>query len=112
MIWESMGIRDTGKYRRTVDRIMEMKKEGYPIINSYSYLKMVRDLKPEFTCHANDIILDVTADGSIENCRVIRKPIGHISEGIAKVWERTKSSGKKLLQIVTNACSLAMLRIA
>ncbi len=88
-VWENMGIRDTDKYHRTVERIIEMKKEGYPVINSYTYLKMVRELRPEFTCHANDIILDVTADGSIENCRVMREPIGHITEGIKNVWERT-----------------------
>ncbi|WP_406670523.1 radical SAM protein [Methanolobus sp. ZRKC4] len=92
--WEKLGIRDMQKYRTVVDRIIEMKKEGYPIINSYTYLKMVRDLKTEFTCHANDIILDVTADGSIENCRVHRSPIGHISEGIGNVWESTKKLRK------------------
>ena len=99
--WENMGIRDTDKYRRTVTRIMEMKKEGYPIINSYTYLGMVRDLKTEFTCHANDIILNVAADGSIENCRVCRKPIGHISEGIENVWENTR----KLRKDVSDSCN-------
>ena len=92
--WNDMGIRDTDKYRRTVDRIIEMKKEGYPIINSYTYLKMVRDLNTEFVCHANEIILDVTADGSIENCRVHQSPIGHISEGIGNVWASTKELRK------------------
>nr|WP_292468184.1 radical SAM protein [Methanolobus sp.] len=92
--WENMGIRDTDKYRKTVDRIIAMKKEGYPIINSYTYLKMVRDLKTEFVCHANDIILDVTADGSIENCRIHRNPIGNIREGIGNVWQKTKKLRK------------------
>ncbi len=92
--WNDMGIREMDKYRRTVDRIIKMKKEGYPIINSYTYLKMVRDLQTEFVCHANDIILDVTADGSIENCRIHRKPIGNISEGIENVWENTRKLRK------------------
>lgn len=94
--WTEMGIRDMDKYHRTVDRIIEMKKEGYPIINSYTYLKMARELKTEFTCHANDIILDVTADGSIENCRVHRTPIGHIDEGIANVWKNTRELRKNM----------------
>lgn len=92
--WDEVGIREMDKYRRTVDRIMEMKKEGYPVINSYTYLKMVRDLRTEFVCHANEIILNVTADGSIENCRVHHSPIGHISEGIGNVWENTKKLRK------------------
>ncbi len=90
-IWDEMGIRDADKYRITVNRIIEMKKGGYPIINSLTYLQMVRDLKPDYTCHANQIVLGVAADGSVENCRVHREPIGNISEGIAKVWERTKA---------------------
>ncbi len=93
--WENMGIRDIDKYQRTVDSIIRMKKEGYPIINSYTYLRMVRDLRTAFTCHASDIIMDVTADGSIENCRVHRKPIGHISEGIGNVWKRTRDLRKR-----------------
>ncbi|MBP2030348.1 MoaA/NifB/PqqE/SkfB family radical SAM enzyme [Methanohalophilus levihalophilus] len=94
--WENMGIRDTEKYRKTVGRIMEMKKEGYPIINSYTYLEMIRDLRTDFICHANDIILNVTADGTIENCRVHRAPIGHIDDGIANVWKNTREFRKDM----------------
>ncbi|MBN2109808.1 MAG: radical SAM protein [Methanosarcinaceae archaeon] len=95
-IWESMGIRDTGKYRRVVDRIISMKTEGYPVINSFTYLKMVRDLRTDYTCHASDIILDVAADGSIENCRVHREPIGHVRDGVANVWEATVEKRKNM----------------
>ncbi|MDW7731867.1 MAG: radical SAM protein [Methanolobus sp.] len=94
--WDELGIRDPEKYRRAVDRIMEMKKEGYPIINSLTYLKMARDLNTSYSCHANDIILDVAADGSIENCRVYREPIGHIRDGIANVWEATREKRKAM----------------
>lgn len=90
-VWKAMGIRDMDKYHRTIDRIIEMKKEGYPIINSISYLSMIKDLKKRFNCHVNNFILDVTADGSIENCRVHREPLGNISEGIETVWKRSRS---------------------
>lgn len=46
-VWASMGIRDMDKYRHTIDRVIEMKKQGYPIINSISYLSMIRDLKKD-----------------------------------------------------------------
>ncbi|TGC07284.1 radical SAM protein [Methanolobus halotolerans] len=93
--WDDLGIRDMEKYRRVVDGIIEKKKQGYPIINSITYLEMARDLKTTYSCHASDIILDVAADGSIENCRVHREPIGHIREGIANVWEATREKRKK-----------------
>lgn len=92
--WNELGIRDIGKYRATVGRIIEMKKQGFPIINSLTYLTMVKDLKTDYKCHANDLILCVAADGSIENCRVHRQPLGNISEGIANVWERTREERK------------------
>ncbi|WP_406660516.1 radical SAM protein [Methanolobus sp. ZRKC3] len=95
-VWDEMGIRNAEKYKSTVDRIIEMKKEGYPIINSLTYLQMVKDLKPNYTCHGNEIVMGVAADGSIENCRVHRKPIGNISEGIANAWERTRKERKKM----------------
>lgn len=90
-VWSSMGIRDMDKYRRTIDRVIEMKRQGYPIINSISYLSMIKDLKKGFNCHVNNFILDVTLDGSIENCRVHREPLGNINEGIANVWKRSRS---------------------
>ena len=98
--WNEFDIKDMEKYRNTVDMIIRMKKNGYPVINSNTYLKMVRDRRTSFTCHANDLILCVAADGSIENCRVYREPIGNISEGIAKVWERTREKRKE----VANNC--------
>jgi hypothetical protein len=64
-----------------------LKKEGAPIINSQTYLKMIRTQKPDFRCHASDIVLHVSADGTIENCRVERALLGNVSDGIQKVWD-------------------------
>ncbi len=89
-VWDRIGIKDTGKYKRTVDNIIRLKKEGYPIINSLTYLKMVRDCNMDFTCHAADIILNVTSDGWIEHCRVQKERLGHVSEGLENVWESSK----------------------
>ena len=93
--WKELGIRDVEKYRTTVDRIIGMKKQGYPIINSLTYLAMVRDLRTDYTCHASDLILCVASDGSIENCRVHREPVGNIRDGIANVWKRTRKERKE-----------------
>ncbi|MBW6518160.1 MAG: radical SAM protein [ANME-2 cluster archaeon] len=89
-VWDRIGIQDTAKYERAVDSIIRLKKEGYPIINSLTYLKMVRDRTMDFTCHAADIILNVTSDGCIEHCRVQKERLGHASEGLEHVWESSK----------------------
>ncbi|WP_445474286.1 radical SAM protein [Methanococcoides methylutens] len=96
-VWGNMGIRDVEKYRCTIDRIIEMKKDGYPIINSLTYLKMIKELKKGYNCHVNDLILDVTADGSIENCRVHRETLGNVRDGIVNVWKASKERQKALV---------------
>ncbi|WP_394697837.1 radical SAM/SPASM domain-containing protein [uncultured Methanomethylovorans sp.] len=98
-IWNNIRVRDTEKYRKTVNRIIEMKKEGYPIINSYTYLNMVKDMNTHFKCHASELILNVTADGTIEHCRVEREPLGNVKDGLEKVW---KNSLEKRKQIPVN----------
>jgi len=99
-VWDEIGIRDVDldKYRQTVGRIIEMKKEGYPIINSKTYLKMVRDMKPAYRCHASDMILNVTSDGVIENCRLCRKPLGNVEDGIGRVWESSKDMRREIVE--------------
>ena len=41
-VWEDIGIRDMGRYEKTIDRIIELKEESYPIINSKTYLRMIK----------------------------------------------------------------------
>ncbi len=94
-VWDEIGIRDTKKYERTVDQIIGLKKNKFPIINSITYLEMIKNLKPDFRCHANDIILHVTADGRIENCRVNRVHLGDVRDGIANVWKRSREMRKR-----------------
>ena len=85
--WDEIGIRDLPRYQRAVDRLIELKKSGAPIINSLTYLSMIKSMKPEFKCHASDIILHVAADGTVENCRADKVRLGNISEGISSVWQ-------------------------
>ena len=82
-VWGSLRIRDIPAYERALERLIELKRSGAPIINSLTYLKMIRDLEPRFNCHAGDIILHVAADGTVENCRVHQEALGNVSEGLA-----------------------------
>lgn len=94
-IWDEIGIRDIQAYERAIDRIIALKKKGKPIINSTTYLKMIRKLSPKFNCHASDIILHVASDGSVECCRVHKKPLGNVASGISKVWAESREARKK-----------------
>jgi len=99
-VWKDMGIgkADLPAFRRSVDRLIEMKKEGRPIINSLTYLKMVRERGPDFRCHAPQIVLSVASDGTIMSCRVHKEPLGHVSEGLARVWESSKKRREEIVR--------------
>jgi MoaA/NifB/PqqE/SkfB family radical SAM enzyme len=98
-IWNEIGIRDTEKFRSTVDRIIELKKQGYPIINSKTYLGMVRDGKMDYTCRASGVIMNVTHDGTLETCRVQNEPLGNVIwDGLESVWENSEKHRKEIVR--------------
>jgi MoaA/NifB/PqqE/SkfB family radical SAM enzyme len=97
-VWGSLGIKDIPAYEKTLDRLIELKRSGASIINSVTYLRMIKDLEPRFNCHAGDIILHVAPDGTIENCRVHSQPLGNVSEGLAKVWQSSQERRKEIVQ--------------
>lgn len=97
-VWNEIGIRDLPRYRSAVERLIVLKKKGLPIINSLTYLRMIKSLEPIFRCHASDIIFHVTSDGTIENCRVHQNSLGNVKNGIEKVWRSTQNVRKKTVQ--------------
>jgi MoaA/NifB/PqqE/SkfB family radical SAM enzyme len=99
-VWEEMGIGDADlpEYRRSVDQLIEMKKKGRPIINSLTYLRMVRDRNLDFRCHAPQIVLSVASDGTIQTCRVHKEPLGNVSQGLAEVWESSIERRKEIVR--------------
>lgn len=51
--------------RNVIDRIIEMKRAGYPIINSYSGLKGMKERRPHHNCWVSHFIL---LDGTWKEC--------------------------------------------
>lgn len=97
--WKEIGIRDMKKFRNTVDRIIELKNQGYPIINSKTYLGMVRDGKINYKCRASWVIINVTHDGTLETCRVQNEPLGNVIwDGFESVWENSEEHRKEIVK--------------
>lgn len=96
-VWSSLRIKSVPAYEQAMDGLIELKKSGAPIINSVTYLKMIRDLEPRFNCHAGDIILHVAADGSVGCCRVHQEPLGNVSQGLAEVWQSSQERRRKIV---------------
>ncbi|MFW5935856.1 MAG: radical SAM protein [Candidatus Hadarchaeota archaeon] len=92
-VWEEYGIRDEQKYKQAVDRIIEMKKEGRSVLNSYPYLEMIREREPEFKCKVNETILHLGLDGKVESCFGV---IGDANEDLEELWKKWRLQGKQL----------------
>lgn len=95
-VWEELGIRDLSRYQKAIDKLVKLKNSGAPIINSITYLRIIRSLKPEFRCHACDIIMHIAADGTMEGCRSQKASLGRVSEGLLNVWRASEEKRKKI----------------
>lgn len=99
-VWDDYGIGEPqiSAYRRSVDRLIELKKRGGPIINSLTYLRMVRDRRQDFRCHGPQIVLSVSSDGTVQTCRVHKEPLGNVSQGLARVWESSRKRREEIVR--------------
>jgi MoaA/NifB/PqqE/SkfB family radical SAM enzyme len=96
MVWDELGLRDLPAYQNAVEKLIKLKRSGAPIINSLTYLNMIKTLDPKFRCHASDIIMHVTSEGIIQNCRVVKENMGNVSDGVTEVWNASQRRRQKL----------------
>lgn len=62
------------------DQLIDLKRSGYPINNSYTYLrKFLRDKEP-YTCHLPKISMMVYPHGEVINCMNRDAPLGNVKE--------------------------------
>jgi MoaA/NifB/PqqE/SkfB family radical SAM enzyme len=66
--WEEIEVAGRPEYMRAVDKIIELKREGYRIGNSYAYLGLMRRFSYEgndFRCRVGRFLLLVEPDGRV-----------------------------------------------
>ena len=72
----SLGL-DKEELKETAGILLDCKKQNDVILNSRSYYrKFIKNEK--FKCHYQDIVLQVRANGDIENCAKRNRPFGNI----------------------------------
>jgi MoaA/NifB/PqqE/SkfB family radical SAM enzyme len=82
----SGGGADLSAYLPTQDQLSEaftalegLKRRGYPILNSYTYLEMMRSGPPVYRCHWPKFMLPVEANGDVVDCMHWgTRPIGNL----------------------------------
>ncbi|MFH1422412.1 MAG: radical SAM protein [Planctomycetota bacterium] len=63
--------------KQAFEKIMFLKREGLPINNSYSYLRMFAAGRTIYKCYNPKVSIGVAPDGSISTCFAREKPIGN-----------------------------------
>ena len=99
------------EFKNLLDTLIRLKKEGYPLINSKTYLRQIRDGKPIRNCRVDRGILAVDHHSNLYNCRIHNGALGNVLEqsvfdengkivqnGIEKIWNQTKKERKGLIQ--------------
>ena len=42
--------------------------------------------------------LHVASDGTVQTCRVHKEPLGHVSEGLARIWDLSKKRREEIVR--------------
>ncbi|NLI62501.1 MAG: radical SAM protein [Methanosarcinaceae archaeon] len=93
---KSLSLSDSER-RYVFSKLLEMKKQGYPIIHSKTYLKRAIENKRKINCCINQSILGIDHKGNLYNCRVHEKPLGNILEkGLKTVWDESSAQRKNI----------------
>jgi MoaA/NifB/PqqE/SkfB family radical SAM enzyme len=111
--WDDLLIRDDqrDKFTHLMTQLIGLKKQGYPLINSKTYLKQIRDNRPIQNCRIDRGILAIDDLSHMYHCRIHNKPLGNVLEqsvfneggaaqknGITQIWNSTKKERKDLLK--------------
>ena len=111
--WDDLmiGPDEQEKFKNLMNELIRFKKQGYPLINSQTYLKQIRDGKPIRNCRVDRGILAVDHLNNLYNCRIHNGLLGNVLEqsvfdengkiiqnGIEKVWNQTKKERKNMIQ--------------
>jgi len=68
----------TNDLKEVFNKIIRLKKSGYPIINSYKYLEIFA-YKKKYTCHAAKSFINIEPNGNIISCmHVYNKKWGNV----------------------------------
>ncbi len=70
-----------GELRRAFETLEDLKRRGYPIMNSKTHMGMMQDGPPVYRCHWPKFMLPVEANGDIVDCMHWgTRPIGNLKQ--------------------------------
>ena len=97
--WEA----DKEEEKDTARLLLRLKKEGYPLNNSYTYLQEFLEQKRPFPCRLPMIALVVRPDGEIVNCLEPAVPLGNARAN--RLHDILSSSTYKEMRLAAEKCN-------
>lgn len=64
--------------KKIAENLINLKKKGYQILNSFTYLNWLKQGKPSYHCHVPKLMLEVDCNGDVMNCLAWDKPIANL----------------------------------
>lgn len=75
-------------------RLIDRKRDGYPILNTYDYFNTFVAGKKPYRCHFPKIFLEVYPDGSVLDCVRVDKPVGNVRQTpLEQILKRPRIQG-------------------
>ena len=83
--------------RAAFDTLGDLKRRGYPILNSHTHMTMMREGPPVYRCHWPKFMLPVEANGDIVDCMHWgTRPIGNLKQTtFAELLEQPAAPGAR-----------------
>ncbi|OKY78072.1 MAG: Radical SAM superfamily enzyme [Candidatus Methanohalarchaeum thermophilum] len=94
--WDQFGIKDKKRYKKLIDNLLKLKEKNYPIINSKTYLKNIKEINNLNNCQNQNTILHIDSDGNIIYCRAKKQKLGNYKDGINNIWDKTKGKREEI----------------
>jgi len=87
-------------------QLVDLKSKGYPLNNSYTYLKeFLRDKRP-YVCHLPKVSVMVYPDGEVINCMNSDQPLGYVrEESMEDILKKPEYNRLKSIALNCNHCN-------
>lgn len=87
-------------------QIHSLKKEGYPVFNSDSYINFYIKKKPPFTCHFQQVFTQIMANGDVVDCSSWGDPFGNVrTNTLEKIINTRQAYRARKRSQSCNACN-------
>jgi MoaA/NifB/PqqE/SkfB family radical SAM enzyme len=76
---------------RVAETLIQLKRRGFQVNNSYLYLESIKDGKSPYRCHFPKMVLQVGPEGEVIDCRAWDRPVGWVrQQGLKEIYRNKR----------------------